>query len=216
MQQSLVDAGEFTMNVLLLWIRFCIIELYRLDGFMKEWNYMSKKIDLIEATSRVVEDKGISGLTLEAVAQEANVSKGGLLYHYATKDDLIEALNVHVIKNFRTLIDKHVALENSYHEAYLLATLDTLQENVMPFDITTSLLAAIAMNREVLDLWRAEYKYLHEQLSHEKYPPEYSLFVKSICDGLWFSKLFGFEHIDQNDEKRVIEYVLWLLKEGEL
>ncbi|GIO25339.1 TetR/AcrR family transcriptional regulator [Oceanobacillus sp. J11TS1] len=173
---------------------------------------MSKKLDLLEAASRVILDKGVNRLTLNAVAQEANVSKGGLLYHYATKDELIKGMNLHVIAGFRKLIEKHVADGYSYHEAYLITTLDSLKKDSTLMGITTSLLASISTNRELLNLWREEYKYLNEKLSEEDYKLEYSLLVKSVCDGLWYSKLFEFGHIDQDDEQKVIDYLLELLK----
>ena len=36
--------------------------------------------------------RGVSGLTLEAAARDAGVSKGGLLYHFASKEALLDAL----------------------------------------------------------------------------------------------------------------------------
>src|SRR5690625_1325193 len=177
---------------------------------------MSKKIELIEATSRVALAKGVRGLTLDAVAQEAKVSQCGLLYHYATKDDLVKAMNLHVTKSFRNLIEKHAVFRHSYHEAYLLATLDTIKENSILLDITTSLLAAISTNKEVFNLWREEYKYLNINLSQENYKIEYSLLVKSVCDGLWFSQLFDFGHIDHKDQEKIVGYLLDLFKKGSL
>ena len=38
--------------------------------------------------------KGVAKLTLEAVAKEAGVSKGGLLYHFSNKEALIEGMIV--------------------------------------------------------------------------------------------------------------------------
>src|SRR5699024_4413460 len=128
-----------------------------------------------------------------------------------TKDELIKAMNVHVIESFRNLIDEHVRSGCSYHQAYLLATLDSLKKNSELLDVATSLLAAIATNREVLDLWREEYQFLNDQLSKEEYKAEYSLLVKAVCDGLWFSKLFDFGHIDSDDAQKVISH---LLEEG--
>ncbi|WP_084500687.1 SMR family transporter [Halalkalibacillus halophilus] len=85
---------------------------------------MSKKIEILDAASRVVVREGVDRLTLETVAKEAGVSKGGLLYHYSTKDALIMAMNVYVIERFREKIDSRVETGVSFHEAYLLGTLD--------------------------------------------------------------------------------------------
>lgn len=47
---------------------------------------------ILEAAERVVGDVGAARMTLEGVAQAAGVSKGGLLYHFPTKEALLGAL----------------------------------------------------------------------------------------------------------------------------
>jgi AcrR family transcriptional regulator len=42
--------------------------------------------------AQVVQARGAGSLTLEAVADVAGVSKGGLLYHFPTKDALIDGM----------------------------------------------------------------------------------------------------------------------------
>lgn len=47
---------------------------------------------ILEAAERLVADVGAARLTLDAVAQGAGVSKGGLLYHFPSKESLLNAL----------------------------------------------------------------------------------------------------------------------------
>ena len=47
---------------------------------------------LLEAAAAVVSTDGVSALTLDRVAEVAGVSKGGLLYHFATKRELVVAM----------------------------------------------------------------------------------------------------------------------------
>src|SRR5687767_7614478 len=47
---------------------------------------------LLEAANRIVRRDGGARLTLDAVAAEAGVSKGGVLYHFPNKDALIGAM----------------------------------------------------------------------------------------------------------------------------
>ncbi|NOG50337.1 MAG: TetR/AcrR family transcriptional regulator [Chloroflexi bacterium] len=46
----------------------------------------------MNAASNVVNEHGAAPLTLDATAAAAGVSKGGLLYHFPSKDQQIEAL----------------------------------------------------------------------------------------------------------------------------
>jgi AcrR family transcriptional regulator len=47
---------------------------------------------ILDAAEDLITTEGVSGFTLDAVAQAARVSKGGLLYHFSSKDSLISGL----------------------------------------------------------------------------------------------------------------------------
>ena len=47
---------------------------------------------VLDAAEAIVQARGVGGLTLEAAARDAGVSKGGLLYHFASKEALLAAL----------------------------------------------------------------------------------------------------------------------------
>src|SRR3954466_13159878 len=47
---------------------------------------------ILDAAEAIVRARGVSGLTLDAAAKQAGVSKGGLLYHFASKEALITGL----------------------------------------------------------------------------------------------------------------------------
>ena len=53
---------------------------------------LSSRERILAAAVQVALREGVSAMTLEAVAREAGVSKGGLLYHFASKDELIAAM----------------------------------------------------------------------------------------------------------------------------
>src|SRR3954451_17051195 len=60
---------------------------------------------LLNAAGTVVRRDGPRALTLHAVAAAAGVSKGGLLYHFGTKQELIEALVARWLAEFQDDID---------------------------------------------------------------------------------------------------------------
>jgi AcrR family transcriptional regulator len=53
---------------------------------------------MLDAAEAVLSRGGPQALTLNAVAAEASVSKGGLLYHFANKGDLVAALVARLVK----------------------------------------------------------------------------------------------------------------------
>jgi AcrR family transcriptional regulator len=60
---------------------------------------------ILEAAERVVADVGAARLTLDLVAQAAGVSKGGLLYHFPSKESLLSALAHRYVESMNHCID---------------------------------------------------------------------------------------------------------------
>lgn len=149
------------------------------------------KANLITATAKVAQQHGVQHLTLEAVAQAAGVSKGGLLYHYPTKDHLLIALTEYAIAAFRDALNRHHAAGASLHEAYVLATQDGLASEEHLMHHSSGLLLAAASSPEALALWHTEYAQLAALLAAEPVEKPISLLVQTACDGVWFQAVLG-------------------------
>ncbi|GAA2050594.1 TetR/AcrR family transcriptional regulator [Streptomyces carpaticus] len=52
---------------------------------------------ILDAAIRVTERDGITALTLESAAREAGVTKAGLMYHFPSREDLLFAIQKHLI-----------------------------------------------------------------------------------------------------------------------
>ena len=60
---------------------------------------------ILEAAERVVAEVGAARLTLDLVAQAAGVSKGGLLYHFPSKESLLGALAQRYVQSMEHCIE---------------------------------------------------------------------------------------------------------------
>jgi AcrR family transcriptional regulator len=60
---------------------------------------------ILEAAERVVAEVGAARLTLDLVAQAAGVSKGGLLYHFPSKESLLGALAQRYVESMEQCIE---------------------------------------------------------------------------------------------------------------
>ena len=60
---------------------------------------------ILEAAERVVAEVGAARLTLDVVAQAAGVSKGGLLYHFPSKESLLGALAQRYVQSMEHCIE---------------------------------------------------------------------------------------------------------------
>ncbi|MGE7386282.1 TetR/AcrR family transcriptional regulator [Streptomyces sp. NPDC004126] len=65
--------------------------------------------EITEATLRVIAERGIEGLTHRAVADTAGVPLGATTYHFATKDDLIQAALTLAYDRYAAMLTEWVA-----------------------------------------------------------------------------------------------------------
>jgi AcrR family transcriptional regulator len=112
-----------------------------------------RMLDAAEALARSV---GAANLTLDAVAQAAGVSKGGLLYHFPNKDALLAAmLERHVGRVDESCCRLRETLGNAGAAAELKAwVMSMLQPDPLRRDMGAAVLAAAANNPALLDCLR--------------------------------------------------------------
>jgi len=106
---------------------------------------------ILGAAARIVEREGARHLTIEAVGREAQVSKGGVLYHFATKQALLEAMLERLIEQGRirndALRETHRDTANPVLRAAVLSERD---QSGAERAMALSILAAAAENPELL------------------------------------------------------------------
>lgn len=134
----------------------------------KKWDAI-KQEGILKAAIRVITQSGVHGLTMEAVAQEAGISKGALYIYFDSKELLV-----------------HSAIESSLTD--LKSSLGKVFESDSPADrkITYMIHRMIMFFEANRDLFRI---LLYErQKMHGSYPVEehrgYSNFLKAL-DGLY-------------------------------
>src|SRR5947209_16988408 len=80
---------------------------------------------ILEAAERVIVESGVEKATIEAVAREAGVSKGGVLHHFPSKDAIVIALVARLIEKFdgevSALQARDAEVRGSYTRAFLNA-----------------------------------------------------------------------------------------------
>ncbi|WP_437720176.1 TetR/AcrR family transcriptional regulator [Sorangium sp. So ce861] len=150
----------------------------------------SQRDRILAAAAVVVRRDGSDALTLDAVAAEAGVSKGGLLYHFASKEALVEGLVGALVADFdRRLAQLEDGRPGSFTRAYLRATV----EGEVPDRTSAALLAAVALAPHHLEPLRERYRAWAERLDRDGISPVDALVVRLAVDGLWMAELLGLD-----------------------
>jgi AcrR family transcriptional regulator len=71
--------------------------------------YPSARDRILDAAERLIRARGIGQLSVEAVAREAKVSKGGFFHHFASKDELLLAIMERLVQGVNVEVDRRAA-----------------------------------------------------------------------------------------------------------
>jgi AcrR family transcriptional regulator len=147
---------------------------------------------LLAAAAAVVRREGPRGLTLDAVAREAGVSKGGLLYHFPSKRALVRGLVADWMDRFEAGVDADAEAEGTggWTRAYLSGS-DMTRLASDERDLEFSLLSVLIDAPEELDFVRERYTAWQARMNQDGIDPVDATLVRLAADGLWFADLLG-------------------------
>jgi AcrR family transcriptional regulator len=159
---------------------------------------------LLDAATRVVRRDGARALTLDAVAAEAGVSKGGLLYHFKTKRDLLDAMLDGWLEEFASEIG--AAGPGGFVTGYVRAS-DMSGWAAAERATEFALLAAMVEEPGALERVRERYGEWQARIADGDDPVRATL-ARLAADGLWLADLLGLAPPAGDLREKVIERML--------
>jgi len=84
----------------------------------------SSRETLLDAAQTIVSEQGVAAMTLENVAVRAGVTKGGLIYHFKTRELLLQALIERMVEQIESRYQAEAAKGGQTLEALLIAMID--------------------------------------------------------------------------------------------
>lgn len=68
----------------------------------------SNRQRILEAAVELIEREGITALTFDALAAESGVTRGGIIYHFNSRDDLIDAIHHHLARKWEDSLNQNL------------------------------------------------------------------------------------------------------------
>ncbi len=139
----------------------------------------SKREHILSAAARLAEAS--EPISLDRIAAAAGVSKGGLLYHFPSRRDLLVALVASFVRSFEAEIEHPDDLE--WGRRYLRATIGGAQ-----LAASASLIVIAAEDPSLLDPLRARMAAWQARARAAR--PELPA-LRLAADGVWYARLIG-------------------------
>jgi AcrR family transcriptional regulator len=163
---------------------------------------------LLDAAETVVVRQGLGCLTLDAVAAEAGMSKGGLLHHFPSKDKLIQGLVQRSAADWRGCYTEGFSQAEEGPGRMVRGLLNHCLSDAKSWThelqrSSSACFAALAQNPELMAPMREAYKELHDRVEDDGLPPGVGAAIAAAIDGLWLYWVLGLADVNQELVVRV-------------
>ena len=166
---------------------------------------------ILDAANRVLVQAGAESFTLEAVATEANVSKGGLLYHFASKNALISGMIARSIERIDATLSEEIERANGdYLTAYICASFRTMAD---PEQVSRAIQAAIVRDPALLNPLRERFERIQFEMMQRAPTPALGLLVRLSMDGMWFSEQYQFAPPDSRQREELQSLLMKIVRD---
>jgi AcrR family transcriptional regulator len=170
---------------------------------------------ILQAAEEIVAKRGPASLTLETAANEAKVSKGGLFYHFRSKEALLAAM---IRRSMGLLESEHMKVaeslsgeRNGKMKANIIGTLRHL-EGQRP--VLTAVIAAIANDPKLVEPMRDSIRSEFQELSKELNMRTEDIAILFLASqGLLLMELLNLSFLTPSQIRKVTQRMLQMVEE---
>lgn len=150
-------------------------------------NPQSREI-ILQAAGAVLAREGSSRLTIDAVAQEASLSKGGVLHHFPTKNALLAELLRRISAEFQGEMEGERGDGSSWAEAMLKLVMLGEETDCA---VESAMLMSLKGNEELTAIINEDLARWGAQMESENTPAPMRSLVLLVMLGRWLSVTVG-------------------------
>lgn len=166
----------------------------------------SNRSAILDAAIRVIHRDGVTGVTFDSVAAESGITRGGLLYHFPSREVLLRAIHEHLAEEWDTSMARHAGKtsEEASSTERFVAYLQTCLQNATRAELL--LMLEGSTEPELTAPWQAVIEKWAPPPPPNKADPEaLDLFIARLAaDGLWIHEALANKPLPRDLRTRII------------
>lgn len=160
---------------------------------------------ILDAAQRVAVDRGANKVSLDSVAREAGLTKGGVLYNFPSKDALISGLLERLMQTYDPLIEESQKQLADQPNPTLRSVFRVIsQVQTLDHNIPMAILAAASENLDLLEPLRQEMGRRYHKITQETDSPDEATILWAAAEGLMLLDMFGLLPFDSEQKTKIL------------
>jgi AcrR family transcriptional regulator len=161
---------------------------------------------VLQAALAILARDGPARLTLDAIAAESGISKGGLMHQFRSKEAVLKALLEHQVAHYEAFAQGYTAPET---EPCLATQIATVREAVsQPLSVAFALMGAVAQDPGLLTGVRQAAAENVARMTAEAADPDLALLRWAAARGLLLTALQGICPLSAEERERLFARLL--------
>jgi AcrR family transcriptional regulator len=167
----------------------------------------------LRTAEEIVAQSGVANLTFDKVAAASGMSKGGILYHFGSKNQLVKAMVEQFVSRFEGGIDNLQAEDDviigRYSRAYLRTTFGEAASTGGNFNrIGAPITAALSNFPDYLGIVRQQNIRCQTSVENDGLDPVLATIIRLAAEGMWFAEVFGVMDLEPKIKSDVIDRLI--------
>jgi len=165
---------------------------------------------VIQAALTIIARDGPGRLTLDAIARESGMSKGGLMHQFPNKEAVLRALLDHQMDYFERFSQDYLTeIGPDAPQANLATQIAVFRESIFkPNSVVLAFLGAIVEEPSLLSVARDREEQKLQSIRAETDDPDLALLRAYAAKGLALSAMFGLCPLQNEERERLFERLL--------
>lgn len=168
-----------------------------------------KRRHILDTAKQFILENGFNSLTLEGVANNAGISKGGLLYHFPNKEKLIIGIAEYIFtefeQNFKKFGENQPDQKGKWTRGFIEASKADLTKNT---ELYIGVLAALNAGAEISDNLSEIYNSILEKLQDDEIDSVIVNTIRLAIDGIYYSQVLNVSPLEEVKVNEVIQQLM--------
>lgn len=175
----------------------------------------SNRTRILDAAVRVINRDGVRAVTFESVALEAGLTRGGLLYHFPSREALLLGIDEHLVQGWEASMESLIGMQATQatprerHAAFIRVSAQSATRAELMFMLESADPARPRMPwNEAMERWAPA-----PPAPGSDDPAQWNAFIARLAaDGLWIHEAMYHGQLDAQVREGVVERLTALLQ----
>jgi len=173
----------------------------------------SKRTVILDAAVTVIEAEGITAVTFDSIAAATGITRGGIIYHFSSREELIKATHQHLAQRWEHQLEAVCGkpAEQATAAERLSAYIRTAAASATRAELQMILDSQHTKHQAIWDATIDRWTGRHER--GEASQDRTATLALLAADGLWVNDMLGSRPVSQEQRSETAEQIVALLQD---